>query len=72
MLVDGGMWVCVEEVVVGILFFVKIGEVILIDGEVLLGWGLVDESSLIGELVLVEKEMEVFVWVGIMILLGLC
>lgn len=66
------MWVWVEEVKVGILFLVKMGDMILIDGEVVLGWGFVDESSLIGELILVEKGLGVIVLVGIINVLGMC
>lgn len=70
MLVDGGMRVRVEEVAVGTLLSVKTGEAIPIDGEVLSGRGLVDESSLTGESVPVEKETEAFVWAGTTILSG--
>lgn len=62
----------VEEVAVGTLLSVKTGEAIPIDGEVLSGRGLVDESSLTGESVPVEKETEAFVWAGTTILSGLC
>lgn len=64
------MCVCVEEVKVGILLVVKVGEMVLIDGIVIFGKCSVDESSLMGEFMLVEKDEGVNVWVGIVNMLG--
>ncbi|KAG0569195.1 hypothetical protein KC19_6G072400 [Ceratodon purpureus] len=63
-LLDGGTRVRVEEVEVGTLLSVKAGDTIPIDGEVVTGRGFVDESSLTGESVPVEKEQGATVWAG--------
>lgn len=65
------MGVCVEEVKVGMLLIVKVGELVLIDGIVIFGKCNVDESSLIGEFLLVEKDVGLIVWVGIVNMLGM-
>lgn len=62
----------VEEVEVGTLLSVKAGDTIPIDGEIVSGRGFVDESSLTGESVPVEKEQGAIVWAGTMNVSGMC
>lgn len=69
-LLDGGQRVRVEDVEVGTLLAVKAGETIPIDGEVVSGKSTVDESSLTGESVPVEKEAGATVWAGTMNMSG--
>lgn len=69
-LLDGGNQVRVEDVDVGTLLVVKAGETIPIDGEVVSGKSTVDESSLTGESVPVEKEAGETVWAGTMNMSG--
>jgi Cd2+/Zn2+-exporting ATPase len=71
-LFDSGMRVRVEEVKVGTLLSVKTGDTIPIDGEVVSGRGFVDESSLTGESIPVEKELGATVWAGTINVSGMC
>jgi Cd2+/Zn2+-exporting ATPase len=61
---EGGCRVRVEDVKVGSLLAVKAGEIIPIDGEVVSGKSSVDESSVTGESMPVEKEVGATVWAG--------
>ncbi len=61
---EGGRRVRVEDVKVGSLLAVKAGEIIPIDGEVVSGKSSVDESSVTGESMPVEKEVGATVWAG--------
>lgn len=47
--------VVIEDVVVGDIIFVKLGDKLLVDGVVIFGYILIDELMLIGEFILVEK-----------------
>lgn len=58
------MGVRVEEVKVGTLLTVKAGELVPIDGTVTSGKCNVDESSLTGESLPVEKDVGSIVWAG--------
>lgn len=69
---DGGMRVRVEEVKVGTLLSVKMGDTIPIDGEVVSGRGFVDESSLTGESIPVEKGLGATVLAGTINVSGMC
>lgn len=63
-LLSSGMRVRVEEVKVGTLLAVKAGEMVPIDGTVTSGKCSVDESSLTGESMPVEKDEGANVWAG--------
>ncbi|XP_073390566.1 uncharacterized protein [Physcomitrium patens] len=63
-LLSSGMGVRVEEVKVGTLLTVKAGELVPIDGTVTSGKCNVDESSLTGESLPVEKDVGSIVWAG--------
>lgn len=54
-LVNIGECVLVELVVIGIIIVIRLGEFIFLDGEVIIGWVVVDESMVFGEFVFVEK-----------------
>lgn len=71
-LYDSGLRVRVEEVKVGTLLSVKTGDTVPIDGEVESGRGFVDESSLTGESIPVEKELGAPVWAGTINVSGMC
>jgi P-type E1-E2 ATPase len=58
------MRVRVEEVAIGTLLAVKAGEIVPIDGTVTSGKCNVDESSLTGESMPVEKDEGANVWAG--------
>lgn len=70
-LANSGMRVRVEDVEVGTLLSVKAGEMVPIDGEVTSGKSFVDESSLTGESIPVEKEAGTIVWAGTMNMSGM-
>lgn len=63
-LLDSGLCVHVEDVKVGSLLSVKAGEMVPIDGEVVSGKCSVDESSLTGESMPLEKDVGATVWAG--------
>eukprot|EP01018_Ginkgo_biloba_P027445 Gb_16135 [translate_table: standard] len=67
---ESGLKVPVNDVKVNTLLSVKAGEVIPIDGIVMSGRSSVDESSLTGESLPVEKEVGSNVWAGTMNLTG--
>ncbi|KAI5061776.1 hypothetical protein GOP47_0024281 [Adiantum capillus-veneris] len=69
-LVDSGTKVPVAEVEVGSILSVKAGELVPIDGIVIFGKSAVDESSLSGESVLVQKEVGATVWAGTLNITG--
>lgn len=63
-LLSSGASVHVEDVKVGTLVAVKAGEMVPIDGTVTSGKCNVDESSLTGESMPVEKDIGSIVWAG--------
>lgn len=69
-LLDTGLRVRVEDVKVGTALAVRAGELIPIDGVVTSGKSSVDQSTLTGESVPVEKEPDSTVWAGTMNLTG--
>lgn len=50
-----GECVLVEEVIIGMVIVIRLGELILLDGDVVKGRVVVDESFVLGEFVFVEK-----------------
>ncbi|KAH9321623.1 hypothetical protein KI387_016262 [Taxus chinensis] len=67
---ESGLRVPVKDVEINTLISVKAGEIIAIDGIVVSGRSSVDESSLTGESLPVEKEVGANVWAGTMNLTG--
>lgn len=63
-LLSSGVRVRVEEVLIGTLLAVKAGEMVPIDGTITSGKCNVDESSLTGESMPVEKDEGANVWAG--------
>ena len=63
-LLGNGVRVRVEDVKVGTILSVKAGEMVPIDGTVVSGKCNVDESSLTGESMPVEKDVGSNVWAG--------
>ncbi|XP_057827748.2 cadmium/zinc-transporting ATPase HMA2 [Cryptomeria japonica] len=61
---ESGQKVSVKDVEINTLIAVKEGEIIPIDGTVISGKSSVDESSLTGESLPVEKESGAIVWAG--------
>lgn len=69
-LADNGLKVPVAEVAVGSRLSVKSGDQVPIDGLVVFGKSAVDESSLTGESMLVDKEAGATVWAGTLNITG--
>ena len=69
-LADNGLKVPVAEVIVGTRITVKAGDLVPIDGCVVSGKSTIDESSLTGEPLPVEKVAGATVWAGTMNLTG--
>jgi P-type E1-E2 ATPase len=69
-LADDGRKVPVAEVIVGTRITVKAGDLVPIDGSVVSGKSTVDESSLTGEPLPVEKMAGATVWAGTLSLTG--
>eukprot|EP01018_Ginkgo_biloba_P012432 Gb_30489 [translate_table: standard] len=67
---ETGLKIAVNDVEVDTLLCVKAGELVPIDGLVMAGGGSVDESSVTGEHVPVEKDVGSSVWAGTMNLTG--
>lgn len=69
-LADSGIKVPVAKVAVGSILSVKAGEKVPIDGVVIFGKSAVDESSLSGESMPVQKEAGATVWAGTLNMTG--
>ena len=69
-LADDGLKVPVGEVTVGTRIAVKAGDLVPIDGSVVSGKSTIDESSLTGEPLAVEKVAGATVWAGTLNLTG--
>ena len=67
---ESGEKISVKDVAINTVLAVKAGEVIPLDGIVLSGSSSVDESSLTGESLPVEKDAGANVWAGTMNLTG--
>lgn len=67
---ESGVSVPVQNVEINSLISVKAGETVPIDGVVISGNSSVDESSLTGESMPVEKHVGANVWAGTMNLTG--
>lgn len=70
-LLETGAKIAVEDVKVGTLLAVKAGELIPVDGVVVSGKSCIDESSLTGESLPVEKEPDSTVWAGTVNMTGM-
>eukprot|EP00250_Pteridium_aquilinum_P021417 c25117_g1_i1 orf=513-2813(+) len=69
-LADNGLKVPVAEVALGSRLSVKAGDQVPVDGVVIFGKSAVDESSLTGESMLVEKTAGATVWAGTLNITG--
>ena len=67
---ETGEKIFVKYVAINMPLSIKVGEVIPLDGIILSRSSSMDESSLIGESLLVEEDVGANVWVGTMNLTG--
>lgn len=68
---ETGETVHVKDIMINAIVSVKAGELVPVDGAVVAGASTVDESSLTGEFMPVDKEIGSNVWSGTTVLTGL-